>query len=158
MKIRIVYLFTILISTPIIGIGQDGYTPQSYFSAIIVKDIKTSSDWYKKVLDLELVNMIDLPERGIKQANLKSPNSWIELIELQDAIDQTKLLKEAGPKAKITGFFKIGFKMEDFDAFVSFIKDHKLETLGEIVTDETTGLRMVILKDPDGNRVQFFEK
>ena len=140
------------------GFCQNNSENQPYFFAIIVKNLDESIKWYQTVLDLEISNTSESKLRGIKQANLKSSIVWIELIEIKEVINQSDILAEAGPQSKITGFFKIGFQVEDFDLFLKLVEENELKVNGKVVRDSQSDKRMIILHDPDGNRVQFFEK
>ena len=46
----------------------------------------------------------------------------------------------------------------EFDDWVDTLKHAKVEFYGDVVTDELSGKRMLLIKDPDGNRIQLFEK
>ena len=59
---------------------------------------------------------------------------------------------------RVTGFFKIGFLVTEFDMWIDHLTNEKVDFYGNIVTDDTTGKRMAIITDPDGNRIQIFEK
>ncbi len=130
---------------------------QPSFSAIIVKDIDASIAWYEKVFSMEVLNKVHLTKRGIKQANLRSDTFSLELIELSNSIDPEPILSEAGNKARMQGFFKMGFYVPDFDAWIAHLKQHEV-LLGDVVEDPVSYNRMVIVRDPDGNRIQFFEE
>lgn len=132
--------------------------PEAYFSAIIVNDIESSITWYSNNLGLKLLNKVDSEERGFKQANLKRGNVLIELIELKSSLSQKTLLESHPKKTKIEGFFKFGFRVSEFDKWVAALKKSKVEFYGDVVTDDLSGRRMLIINDPDGNRIQIFEK
>ena len=59
---------------------------------------------------------------------------------------------------RIIGLFKIGFVVTDFEKWVDHLIDKEVDFCGNIVTDDNTEKRMVIITDPDGNRIQIFEK
>lgn len=128
--------------------------PQPYFSAFIVSDIDSSIHWYSDILSFELLNKTENEERGFYQANLKRGKTLVELIQLAGTQSQT----EAAPNVRLEGIFKIGYKVEDFDSWIIYLKDRKVTFRGDVVDDPVSGKRMVIIIDPDGNRIQFFEK
>ncbi|MEP1094122.1 MAG: VOC family protein [Cyclobacteriaceae bacterium] len=132
--------------------------PKPYFSAIIVSDIDTSIEWYSENFGLEVVNKVENEVRGFKQANLKRGAMWIELIELDNASKQAELLKDLPPKTKIEGYFKFGFTVSEFDRWVNFLTDAEVDLYGSVVQDPNSGKRMIIVLDPDGNRIQLFEE
>lgn len=129
-----------------------------YFNAIIVSNMDSSLVWYQQTLGYEILNSKQFPEMGFKQANLKKENASIELIELNSAIDPKELIPNYHSKTKVLGLFKLGFQVDDFDLWIKYLEINQVNFNGRIVTDEITGKRMVIILDPDGNRIQLFER
>lgn len=125
------------------------------FVAFIVKDFDTSADWYINNLGFELLNKTNLEERGIKQGNLKLGHAKIELIESTTSIDPTD---NNTKKGLVQGIFKIGFIISNFDDWKTHLINKQLITENDIVVNPLDNKRMLILKDPDGNRIQLFEK
>ena len=132
--------------------------PIPYFMAIIVSDVDTSINWYDNTLGFEVLNRVDMSERGLRQANLKHGDAALELIELSTALSPKDLLKGKPKKTKIAGLFKFGFAVNDFDEWAKFLTDKIPGLEDQIVNDPNTGKKMVIILDPDGNRIQLFEK
>ena len=142
-----------------IGNAQSSKLPElrASFLAIITSNIDSSTNWYTSKLGFELVNRVDNVERGFKQANLTRGDILLELIELKVAIDRNEVLKE-NPRARISGYFKFGFTVKEFDVWANYLKEAGVEFNGRVVQDQTSGKKMLIIKDPDGNRIQFFEE
>lgn len=155
-----VFILLYLFLVPLINFGQEKSlpNPEAYFSAIIVNDIETSIVWYSSNFGFKVLNKIDSEERGFKQANLKCGNMLIELIELDSSLSPTSLLENYPKKTKIDGFFKFGFLVSEFDNWIENLKQSNVVFSGTVVTDDLTGKKMIILLDPDGNRIQLFEK
>ncbi len=158
MKQTLILLNLILIS--FIGHGQNETlpSPEAYFSAMIVNDIESSITWYSNNFGFKVLNKIESAEKGFKQANLKCGNILIELIELKSSLSPKSLLENHPKKTKIDGFFKFGFLVSEFDKWIDFLKQAKAEFYGSVVTDNVSGKKMQIILDPDGNRIQIFEK
>lgn len=156
-KISCFFLLTFLAIT---GYSQQSnkLELESYFSAIIVTDIDASIDWYTTVLGFELKNRFDSEERGFSQSNLVRNGILIELIELEKAVDAKVVIPNYTSKTRLNGLFKIGFRVTDFDSWMAHFEKSEVELYGNIVTDSTTGKKMVIITDPDGNRIQIFER
>jgi len=55
------------------------------------------------------------------------------------------------------GFFKIGFLTDEFDDLFESLQRGQVEFLGDIFKDNNLSRRSFLIKDPDGNRIQFFE-
>ncbi len=138
---------------------EDGLSdPEAYFSAMIVSDIEKSITWYVDVIGFEVLNKKEFPDAGFKQANLKRGNVLVELIEMDKAVSVEKAIPNYNGKTRIRGLFKIGFLISDFDEWIDHLTAKKAQFHGSVVTNAESGKRMVIFKDPDGNRIQFFEK
>lgn len=106
----------------------------------------------------EVLNNKQFPDMGFKQANLSNGQTNLELIELNAAIAVKDVVPNYNPKTKIKGLFKFGFQVDEFDAWVQHLESLKVQFNGRVVSDELTKKRMVIIQDPDGNRVQLFER
>jgi hypothetical protein len=158
MKKTFIILNFILVS--IFGYGQNESLPdpEAYFSAIIVNDIESSITWYSNNFGFKVLNKIESEEKGFKQANLKRGSILIELIELESSLSPDSLLENYPKKTKIDGFFKFGFLVSEFEKWVEYLKQSKVEFYGDVVTDNLSGKKMLLIKDPDGNRIQIFEK
>ncbi|MEP2023102.1 MAG: VOC family protein [Reichenbachiella sp.] len=129
-----------------------------YFTAIIVSNMDSSLVWYQQVLGFDVVNNKQFPEMGFKQANMTRGSASLELIELSSAINPQEVIPNYNAKTKIQGLFKFGFQVDDFDKWIEYLEEQKVPFNGGVVTDELTNKRMVIILDPDNNRIQLFEK
>ena len=158
MKRSIIIFNIILVS--FMGYGQSGSlpSPEAYFTAIIVSNIDSSIIWYASNFGFEVLNRVELEEKSLKQANLRSGNMLIELIELKSSLSPKTLLENHPKKTKINGFFKLGFLVPEFDKWIDSLKQSDVEFYGEVVIDDLSGKRMQLVMDPDGNRIQLFEK
>ena len=131
---------------------------EAYFSAIIVNDLDSSINWYSNILGFSVINKVESKKRGFKQSNLKKGSVLIELIELDNAVSSKDVVPNYNNKTRIIGFFKTGFLVSDFGKWIDHLTKEKVDFYGNIVTDDNTGKKMVIITDPDGNRIQIFEK
>ena len=131
------------------------YSPS--FTAIIVTDIEESVEWYKTIFLLEEINRFESEERGFIIVLLKKDEFTLELLELKNSIRPKEVIPDYNDKTKVQGLFKIGFKVNDFEGWIKHLKASDAKLLGDIVTDPTLNKKMVIITDPDGNRIQFFE-
>ena len=148
----------ILISITCYSQNKKLSNPEPYFTAIIVSNIDTAIYWYSDKLGFEVLNRVDLVERGIKQANLKCGNTLIELIESNTSIYPKDILAGKPKTTQLAGYFKFGFMVEDFDDWINHLMESGAEFHGRVVKDQATGKKIVIIKDPDGNRIQLFER
>ncbi len=157
--IKIIFVGYTLFCLSEIGFAQNKLPdPEGSFVAIIVSEMEVSLSWYRDVLGFEVMNQVSVPERGFKQANLFRGKMDIELIELNTTISQEEALTNHPATTRIKGIFKVGFQVNDFDEWFLHLSSKKVEFGGSVITHPDSGKRMLIIKDPDGNRIQFFEK
>ena len=157
MKRILILLFIACTPVWIMAQNASNLSLEAHFSAMIVSNIDTSIDWYTQVLGFEVLNFVESKERGFKQSNLKKNAIAIELIELDSAISIEDVPYYTS-KTRVKGFFKTGFLVSDFNKWMRHLTNKEVNFHGSVVTDDTNGKRMVIIKDPDGNRIQIFEK
>ena len=124
-------------------------SPPRTFFAVIISDMDSSLKWYSEVFDLEVVTNTTMADRGIKQANLINDQLRVELIEMSSA--------SARPEGYAEGLFKAGLEVRDFEKWLSRFEALGVELKGDVVKDNK-GKSMVIVLDPDDNRIQLFEK
>ncbi len=82
----------------------------------------------------------------------------IELIEIKFSLDPSKIIESKPKGTRVQGFFNFGFKVKEFDEWISHLEESNTLFQGEVVADPVSNKRMVIVLDPDGNRIQLFEE
>ena len=132
--------------------------PEAFFAAFIVEDLDTSIVWYSDTWGFKIVDKKSFPNMGFKQANLELADIRIELIELESALDPSEVIPNYDAKTKLMGIFKFGLLLPDFDVWIKHLQDLGVIFHGGIVDDQLRGKKMTIVLDPDGNRIQLFEK
>ena len=150
-------LFLLLLPAAMIAQSPPA-APQPSFFAIIVSDIDTCTQWYSELFGLEIRNQIDLPERSVRINILEGESMELELLQLPNSLPAADLLQDQEEGSQVAGFFKMGFQVDDWEGWLDFLETQKVAFHGNVVTDPQTGKAMVIIKDPEGNRLQFFEK
>lgn len=118
-------------------------TPQ-YF-AIWVADVDTSMQWYSKVFDLKEIGGSEAEDGTWRIENLKNDRLFVEIVRDDRA--------EAVPFAR--GFGKVGFYVADVD----IVADRVAAELGErprVIDFDRFSVRILQLRDPDGNIIQLF--
>ena len=116
-----------------------------YF-AVIVNDIEVSAEWYQVTFGLSPASRMTEAGR-FEIVNLSKPGMFVELLQLDAAAEQ--------PAGRVKGLFKAGILVDDLKAFVATLPGE--QSPPEIITDKRNHLLLVILRDPDGNRIQVME-
>ncbi len=161
MKIRCLIFILLYVSSLQSAKSQEGSHPNEkskYFFAIVVSDIDKSINWYNNILEFSLLNKREVESIGLKQANLNRGNVHLEIIQLESAIEPKEVISEFGQKSKLIGLFKVGFSIPDFNLFISRLSKIDTNASGNVVNDPNSNERMIIIRDPDGNRIQIFEE
>lgn len=133
-------------------------TANMSFTAIIVNDMKVSEKWYRRTFGFQPRNDFKIKSRGLYVSNLTLGTNNLELIQLENSVSRDEAVANYDNKPRIQGIFKIGFTVKEFDKWIEWFKELDVKTAGKVVIDNRTNKRMVIILDPDGNRVQLFEK
>lgn len=147
----------IILTIIITGLAQ-GQELKPFFSAIVVTNIDSSINWYKRILGLELRNRTDAPERGFIQANLHNNEMLVELIQVDSSLSRSAILEKYTPRTRIRGFMKFGLVVKDIDVLYQKLKDQNIKFTGRMVTDPVNNKKTFLVNDPDDNLIQFFEQ
>jgi len=132
-------------------------TAQGAFFAVVVPDLQASAAWYQEKLGLKVVMPLSRHERTAAMA-LEGGGLIVELIQNDDAVP----LATAAPAVKgelfVHGVFKAGVVVDDFERTVAQLKARGIEIVaGPFPT--RPGMRAnVLVKDNNGNLIQFFGK
>lgn len=132
--------------------------PEAYFMSLIVKDVNQSLEWYKGTLGFNVINEMGSEDGDYHIYILERGEVLLEIMELKSSLDPKEELDTKDGKLYLQGIFKLGFMLADFDSWIDYLKKEKIEFHGKVVKDEKLGKRMLIIKDPDGNYIQLFEK
>jgi hypothetical protein len=154
MKNKIILLVFIAVANTAHSQQSASFQVDSYFSALIVKNIDSSVNWYQSVLGLKTRFLPGTPQ-GIRVAIMESPQIVLEVIENNAWLDPKEFLKGKPEGTRLQGYFKIGFKVIAMDSFIEHLNKLNIP-IPRIYKDES-GKRNFLVEDPDKNLVQFFE-
>lgn len=141
--------------------------PQEVFEpklvAICVQDIETSLNWYTQKLGFEIEqNIKEYPDYGLKLAFLRAGDFHLEILEKTNSYKQSEFLPT--PENYLGGVFKVGFILNDLEAKYAELKQMQdvefvtgIGTLPENQLPIKWPTHHFLIKDPDGNFIQFFE-
>lgn len=127
-----------------------------YFSAVVVKDVAASSRWYCSVFDMKVKEEMKDNAGAYSIHVLESPDFLMELLQLKGSLEKATALSGRPQGTELQGHFKIGFKADDMDALIKKLASLHID-VPQVWTDPKTKKRNFLIKDPDGNLIQFFE-
>jgi catechol 2,3-dioxygenase-like lactoylglutathione lyase family enzyme len=131
------------------------FVAQGAFIALVVTNLDASLDWYKSNLDLHLIKRAKSPRVAAETAVLGGHNMFVELIHYTD---RSLPKREVNDSAPIAGPVKAGAVVDSvgFDSLAKHIQSHGIEA--HSFEDEEMHCRTFIVRDGDGNLIQFFAK
>ena len=127
------------------------------FFALSVKDVEASSAWYSEKLGLKLTT--NLPKQGkTSVAILEGGSLIVELIQNDDALPLHVVAPSINDNILVHGIFKAGVIVDDLDKLVAIFKQRGVEIAFGPFPSRPNQRSNVIIKDNNGNLIQFFGK
>jgi catechol 2,3-dioxygenase-like lactoylglutathione lyase family enzyme len=123
------------------------------FFALVVTDMNASLRWYESELGLRVIKQGKSPRVAAETAVLAGQNFFVELIHYTDRALPGRKIDDSAPAA---GPLKVGGILDPpvFDALAKRLESHGLEV--RIFDDKEMAQRSFIVRDNDGNLIQFF--
>lgn len=122
-----------------VGSGQ-------YF-AVIVSDLEHSEEWYSSVLGLSTIDRLQAEDDSYRIVVLQNDRFIVELLQLADAVDVERAMT----------FFKVGFDVPDAEELADRVEE-RTGVRPRVLTFERQGVRLIQIRDPDGNIIQPMER
>ena len=129
------------------------FTAQGAFAAFVVTDLDASLNWYQSNLGLRVIKRGTSPRVVAETVVLGGHNVFVELIHYTDRTLAKRVIDDHNPQ---TGPIKVGMSLgqKDFDSVSAYLEKHGV-TIG-MFEDKEMGVKTFIVKDNDGNLIQFF--
>jgi glyoxylase I family protein len=128
--------------------------------AISVANVDVASKWYCGTFGFREAKRLDLPDHALRIVFAERDGFRIELIEFKDSVSygavQSKF-PSVTDRARIQGFGKLAFRVDDLDALVRHLKTQGAKLEIDVTLDKDTNRRWLVALDPDGNWIQVFE-
>ena len=137
-----------------------GQSIKPHTIGIVVSDIEKSTDWYENLLELKLYKEMAFPEYDSLKINfLKGENFQLELMEKKTSFTINKYVADYSINDKpLIGFSKIAFSVPDIVSNYKRTKEMNVTEILGITEDKEFNSRYFIIKDLDGNVIQFIEQ
>lgn len=137
------------------------YSVRPYLVSLSVANLDESLKWYTENLGFGVVNKKDLPNYSLRIAFLQLNGFMMEMIEFKNSVSEEDIRKafpNVDDRAKIQGFGKLAFKVENIDAFAGRLKLKGAHFVREVQEDkELFHTKWFIVTDNSGNWIQFFQ-
>jgi methylmalonyl-CoA/ethylmalonyl-CoA epimerase len=122
-----------------------------HFIALSVPDLDASERWYRDLFGLTVVMDVQA-DSNTRVRVLRSANLTVELVADRRARPRAR----TGPDiAQAHGLMKAGLFVSDLDATIAVLRAHRIAIEGQWLESNP---RNLLVRDPDGNLIQFFER
>jgi catechol 2,3-dioxygenase-like lactoylglutathione lyase family enzyme len=134
-------------------LASPAFTAQGAFLALVVTDLNASVRWYESNLGFRELKRGKSPRVAAETVILGGHNIFVELIYFED---RTLAKREVNDSAPVAGPMKTGaiLGMTGFDSLARYLRNHGVEL--DIFQDKEMGVQSFIIRDNDGNIIQFF--
>ena len=141
---------------------QQQLTP--LLTAIVVSDIQNSSQWFEEKLGFKFKEVIkDYPKHNLKVGVMEINGFYLELVENVAAVPQNEL--PIPDDTNLNGYSKLGFMVNDIELLYAHLKKfNDVDFLTDVGTLPPSNLPIqwpsnyLLIRDPDGNMIQFFSQ
>lgn len=130
-------------------------TVRGAFFALSVPDLERSVRWYSETLGLTVI-MRAPPHEGSTAVVLQGGGLTVELIHRADAAPLATVAPDRRRNYLVHGIFKVGVFVDDWDALITRLRARNVEiALGPFPARDGQPANLLI-RDNDGNYIQFF--
>lgn len=127
--------------------------------AMSVADIERSVAWYRDVLGFKLASRTQFPPVSAEVAFMSKPGFSIELLQVPDNYPIQDLLVAPPAHLRPRGFKAMVFDVDDLAEASAELELAKVTIVWkQQVIDPSTGLTSTLIRDPDGNLINLFQK
>ena len=144
-------------ATPETKVGGLG-NPSASICALMVPDAVESARWYEENLGFSKVRTSDEPNGVSRIILLEQEGAMLEIMQVHDSYAFDSVSKK--PHNRLEGIQKFGFLVEKgvFDRIHQGLEEKRASFVGGVFTDTGMKMRTFIVRDHDGNMVQFFAR
>jgi catechol 2,3-dioxygenase-like lactoylglutathione lyase family enzyme len=127
--------------------------------AISVLSIEISAAWYIKVLGFKLLRETTSPAVNARVAFLQKDDFNIELLNLPQAHKIDAVFADPPEHLYPIGYKAIVFEVDDLTLVTQELENLRVRIMWkEQVLDASTGLKSTMIRDPDGNYINIFQR
>ena len=127
------------------------------FFALSVKDVDASAKWYSEKLGLKIV-MQPPKANSARVIVLEGGDLIVELIQHDDARDLKQVAPTIDNNILVHGIFKAGVVVQDIDKTLAFLKERNVPIAIGPFPKTAEQRANFIIRDNEGNLIQFIGK
>lgn len=128
------------------------------FFAMSVSDLEASTAWYARVFGTETVGDVTSRDGRGRARVMVAGNLVIELIAYEGSIGADDVLPVGQHRFALRGIVKTGLFVSDAASAHSLLTANGLDVDDSVGMDERIDARTFVLRDPDDNRLQVFQR
>ena len=128
------------------------------FFALSVGDLEATTGWYEQKLGLKVVMQVPKEKDTPAVTVLAGGGLIVELIKNDKSIPVRQVAPGVAGPDLIRGIFKVGIIVDDLDTVVALLKERSVPVFLGPYPAKKNSMRQLIIKDNEGNLVQFFGK
>ena len=129
-----------------------------YRAALAVSNVNEISKWYQDVLGFKFTRRMDFDDYGVHIEFLESNGFGMELIEKQGSKSKQERMADLKDTSLLQGLTKVGFLVENIEEVSASLKEKEVKIVFDVTDDPEEDMCWMIIEDPDGNIIQFFEE
>jgi catechol 2,3-dioxygenase-like lactoylglutathione lyase family enzyme len=157
---RVFLLWALAAGSLVSPAAQQADTPfqtSGAFFALSVADVTASAKWYREKLGMRLILE---PPRSAEASVivLEGGGLIVELLQHNEAKPLRSIAPNVDENFKVHGFFKAGVIVEDFDRTIAAFRARGIPIAIGPFPKSATQRANAIVRDHDGNLIQFFGK
>ncbi len=130
---------------------------QPYLVAMSVENLDSAYAWYRTRLGFQVQRAPYQPTQGIRIGFLVLNGFHLELIEAKGSQSRQSVLPDSSRDISLQGLMKLGFRVPDADALARALQQRGVALILPPTTDTVFHVRHFLVRDPDGNVLQFFQ-
>lgn len=150
----------ILFLSLILNTNLQGQSIKPHTIGIVVSDINKATKWYENILDLKLYKEMAFPEYDSLKINfLKGKDFQLEIMEKKTSFHINSIIPDYSLNKKpLIGFSKVAFTVPNISTLFEKTKKLNVQIILAITEDKEFNTKYFIIKDLDGNVLQFIEQ
>lgn len=157
------FLTTLILFVFTMGMSQSS-KPKEFSPlhlVISVPDVEESAQWYIATLGFEPYQKFEVPSKGLSAQLLKKGEFELMLMKSDGALPLPEPRKSTFTDLNVEGVKRIAFEVDDLDQFILQLKTKNvlidIEPRLFKDTDNEVSFRWAIIKDNNGNLLEFVE-